>query len=52
MAYAKAQDGIASPADYNNLGNGVLGAQPVSVSIAKLCDTSVDASGTVGTQGS
>ena len=52
VAYAKAQDGIASPADFNNLGNGVLGAQPVSVSIAKLCDTSVDASGTVGTQGS
>jgi OmcA/MtrC family decaheme c-type cytochrome len=40
LAYAKAQDGIASPADYNNLGNGVANAQPVSISIANLLDTS------------
>jgi len=52
VAYAMPQDGIASPADFNNRGNGVLGAQPVSVSIAKLCDTSVTATATVGTQGS
>ena len=52
VAYAKTQDGITAPADFNNLGNGVLGAQPVSVSIAKLCDTSVTATATVGSQGS
>ena len=52
VAYAMPQDGITAPADFNNLGNGVLGAQPVSVSIAKLCDTAVDATTTTGTQGS
>ncbi len=52
VAYAMPQDSITAPADFNNLGNGVLGAQPVSVSIAKLCDTSITASGTTGSQGS
>lgn len=36
LAYAKSQDGVAMPVDYNNLGNGVANAQPKSVSIANL----------------
>ena len=40
LTYAKAQDGITSPADFNNLGNGVANAQPRSVSIASLLNTS------------
>ncbi|WP_301079805.1 OmcA/MtrC family decaheme c-type cytochrome [Rhodoferax sp.] len=39
LAYAKSQDGVTTPVDYNNLGNGVANAQPVSVSIANLLDT-------------
>ncbi|WPC66818.1 OmcA/MtrC family decaheme c-type cytochrome [Rhodoferax ferrireducens] len=39
LAYAKTQDGVTTPIDYNNLGNGQSNAQPVSVSIASLLDT-------------
>ncbi len=39
LAYAKTQDGVTTPVDYNNLGNGVANAQPKSVSIANLLDT-------------
>ncbi len=39
LAYAKTQDGVTTPIDYNNLGNGAANAQPVSVSIANLLDT-------------
>ena len=38
VAYALPQDGVASPADYNNLGKSA--AQPVSVSIANVCNGS------------
>ena len=38
LAYAQAQDGIASPADYNNIG--VKQAQAISVSLADLLSTS------------
>ena len=41
LAWAEPQDGIASPADYNNLGESA--AQPVSVSLEDLAD------GTAGT---
>ena len=44
LAYAQAQDGIATPVDYNNAG--VKQAQAVSVSIADLLSTSK--AGTVG----
>lgn len=37
LAYAKSQDGIAAPADYNNFGRSA--AQPASISIASLLDT-------------
>jgi hypothetical protein len=36
MAYALPQDGIAAPADYNNLGK--VAAQPASVSITNICN--------------
>ena len=38
LAYAKTQDGVAAPADYNNLGSGSSNFQPISVSIANLLD--------------
>ncbi len=44
LAYAKAQDGVTSPIDYNNLGNGSANAQPKSISIANLLDTAKAAS--------
>ena len=48
LAYAKSQDGVTAPVDYNNLGNGLSNAQPVSVSIANLLDTTkVATSGTL-----
>lgn len=37
LAYAQAQDGIAAPADYNNLGK--VAGQPATVSIANLLNT-------------
>jgi hypothetical protein len=43
LAYAVAQDGIASPADYNNVGQSQ--AQPKSISIANLLSTSNAANG-------
>ncbi len=39
LAYAQPQDGVATPADYNNLGSGSSNFQPISVSIANLLDT-------------
>ena len=36
VAYTKTQDGIATPADYNNLGNGIDAAQPASVTLKSL----------------
>lgn len=45
LAYAMSQDGITTPADYNNLGQNA--AQPISVSIANLLSTNLAA--TVGT---
>ena len=39
LAYAQPQDGVAAPADYNNLGSGSSNFQPISVSIANLLDT-------------
>jgi len=39
LAYAKAQDGVTTPVDFNNLGNGSANAQPKSVTIANLLDT-------------
>lgn len=47
LAFAAAQDGIAVPAEYNNLGSGQAGAQPRSVSIAALLSTSNAANGTL-----
>ena len=47
LAYAKSQDGVTTPVDYNNLGNGVSNAQPKSVSIANLLNTATAA--TAGT---
>jgi OmcA/MtrC family decaheme c-type cytochrome len=43
LAYAVAQDGIASPADYNNVGQSQ--AQPKSISIANLLSTNNAANG-------
>jgi len=43
LAYAVAQDGIASPADYNNVGQSQ--AQPISVSLANLLNTNNAANG-------
>jgi OmcA/MtrC family decaheme c-type cytochrome len=45
LAYAQTQDGITTPADYNNLG--VKQAQAVSVSIANLLDTAKTADGSL-----
>ncbi|MBL0211634.1 MAG: OmcA/MtrC family decaheme c-type cytochrome [Holophagaceae bacterium] len=39
LAYAQPQDGVATPADYNNIGSGSSNFQPISVSIANLLDT-------------
>lgn len=36
LAFAVAQDGIATPVDYNNIGSGQANAQPRSVSLASL----------------
>ncbi|UCG97486.1 MAG: OmcA/MtrC family decaheme c-type cytochrome [Burkholderiales bacterium] len=36
LAFAMAQDGITTPVDYNNLGNGQAKAQPRSVSLSSL----------------
>jgi OmcA/MtrC family decaheme c-type cytochrome len=47
LAFAMPQDGIATPADYNNVGNGMNNAQPRSVSIAALLDTDNAANGTL-----
>ncbi|MFZ4438632.1 MAG: OmcA/MtrC family decaheme c-type cytochrome [Syntrophales bacterium] len=49
-------DGANSTVDFNNTGNAlagatVSGAQPTSISISKLCDTSVTTTATVGTSG-
>ncbi len=43
LAYAKTQDGITSPSDFNNLG--IKQGQPISVSIAALLNTSTSTSG-------
>lgn len=45
LAFAASQDGITTPADYNNLGNGQAAAQPRSVSIAALLSTNNAANG-------
>jgi OmcA/MtrC family decaheme c-type cytochrome len=37
LAYAKTQDGVTTPADFNNLGR--TNAQPISVNISDLLDT-------------
>ena len=37
LSYAKSQDGVTTPVDYNNSGR--TNAQPISVSIANLLDT-------------
>ncbi|MDT8420435.1 MAG: OmcA/MtrC family decaheme c-type cytochrome [Desulfuromonadales bacterium] len=52
MAWAEEQDGIAAPADYNNLGNSA--GQPTSISLEDLADGSIgtltcDAGGCVAT---
>lgn len=39
LAYAQPQDGIATPADYNNIGSGAANFQPITVSIANLLNT-------------
>jgi len=44
-------DGTNTTVDFNNTGGTLAGGQPTSVSIAKLCDTSVSATATVGTSG-
>ncbi len=38
VSYSVAQDGIAAPADFNNLGNGVAAGQPLSTAIADLAN--------------
>ncbi|HWI13466.1 MAG TPA: OmcA/MtrC family decaheme c-type cytochrome [Burkholderiales bacterium] len=45
LAYAQAQDGITTPADYNNLG--VKQAQAISVTLASLLDTTKAADGSL-----
>jgi len=45
LAYTQTQDGITTPADYNNLG--VKQAQAISVSIANLLDTTKAADGSL-----
>jgi OmcA/MtrC family decaheme c-type cytochrome len=45
LPYALSQDGITTPADYNNLGPGRTSAQPRGVSIANLLSTSNAANG-------
>jgi OmcA/MtrC family decaheme c-type cytochrome len=45
LPYAMSQDGIASPADYNNMGPGRTSAQPRSVSVASLLNTNNAANG-------
>lgn len=45
LPYAQTQDGITTPADYNNLGRGQ--AQPRSVSVASLLSTSQAATGSM-----
>ena len=47
LAFAVPQDGIATPADYNNIGSGQNNAQPRSVSIANLLGTDNAANGTL-----
>jgi hypothetical protein len=47
LAFAMPQDGIATPAEYNNIGNGLGNAQPRSVSIAALLSTNNAANGTL-----
>jgi len=47
LPYALSQDGITTPADYNNLGPGRTSAQPRSVSIAALLSTNNAANGNV-----
>ncbi|UCH16025.1 MAG: hypothetical protein JSW36_09545 [Burkholderiales bacterium] len=43
LPFAVTQDGVASPADYNNIGSGNTNAQPLTVSLANLV------AGTAGT---
>jgi OmcA/MtrC family decaheme c-type cytochrome len=43
LAYAKAQDGIASPSDFNN--QGIKQGQPISVTLAALLNTSTSTTG-------
>ena len=51
LAYAKTQDGVTSPVDFNNLGNGLSNAQPRSVSIANLLNTkNATSTGTLSAQ--
>ena len=42
LAYAQPQDGVTAPLDYNNLAanSGLVNAQPISVSLKDLLDTS------------
>ncbi len=48
LAYAKTQDGVTAPVDYNNLGAvNAVNAQPISVSLASLLST--NSAATVGT---
>lgn len=51
LAYSQSQDGITSPVDFNN--KGIKQAQPISVSLATLLNTTVDATkANIGTVGS
>jgi OmcA/MtrC family decaheme c-type cytochrome len=51
LAYSKSQDGITSPVDFNN--QGIKQAQPISVSLAALLNTTTDATrANIGTVGS
>ena len=45
LPYAASQDGITTPADYNNIGPGRTSAQPRSVSVAQLLSTNNAANG-------
>jgi len=48
FAYTTSQDGITTPADYNNLGNGQAQAQPRSVSLASLVSSLAPAAANPG----